>query len=261
MNSRQARWAQDDLGGAVPLTRPVRRVVSLVPSLTESVALTCPEVLVGATEWCTHPADLDVERVRGTKNPNLRRIVELAPDVVLCNQEENRRIDVERLRDAGIPVWVTKIQSVDEAITALARLFTLALGIDVPAWLSESEKAWAATPPIDLRTAVIPIWRNPWMVVGRDTFTADLARRLGLDLVHATGPDRYPRVTEDELTRGIDLAVLPDEPYVFTETDGPDAFPGIPVALVEGRSLTWYGPSLTTARAALTAQLAAATVR
>ncbi|MEV6273637.1 helical backbone metal receptor [Nocardia sp. NPDC051832] len=261
MNSRQARWAPDDLGGAVPLTRPVRRVVSLVPSLTESVALTCPEILVGATEWCTHPADLEVERVRGTKNPNTRRIVELAPDVVLCNQEENRRIDVDRLRAAGIPVWVTKIRSVDESITALTRMFTVALGIDRPGWLCEAEKVWAAPPPAVVRNAVIPIWRNPWMVVGRDTFTADLATRLGLRLVHATGPDRYPRVSADELTRGFDLAVLPDEPYVFTETDGPDAFPGLPVALVQGRDLTWYGPSLITARATLTAQLAAAVIR
>ncbi|MFD6464078.1 helical backbone metal receptor, partial [Streptomyces roseolus] len=133
MTSRQARWAHDDLGGAVPLTRPVRRVVSLVPSLTESVAVTCPEILVGATDWCTHPAGLEVERVRGTKNPHVRRILELAPDVVLCNQEENRRLDVERLRDAGIPVWVTKIESVDAAIAALTRMFTVALGIDVPA--------------------------------------------------------------------------------------------------------------------------------
>ncbi|MEV0763237.1 helical backbone metal receptor [Nocardia sp. NPDC050435] len=261
MSTRQARWAPDDLGGKVPLTRPVRRVVSLVPSLTESVALTRPELLVGATEWCTHPADLAVERVRGTKNPNVRRIIELAPDLVLCNQEENRRRDVERLRDAGIPVWVTRIESVDAAFAALTRMFTVALGLERPGWLDAAERAWAAPAPAPARRAVIPIWRDPWMVVGRDTFTADVAARLGLDLVHAAHPDRYPRLTAAELTRDVELAVLPDEPYVFTESDGPDAFPGIPVALVAGRDLTWYGPSLTAARATLSAQLAAATVR
>ncbi|PXX66312.1 hypothetical protein DFR70_10359 [Nocardia tenerifensis] len=246
----------DDLGTAVPLARPPRRVVSLVPSLTEAVAVTCSEVLVAATEWCTHPADLAVERVRGTKNPNVRRIVELAPDLVLCNMEENRRIDVDRLRAAGIPVWVTRIETVDDALASLTRLFTVALGVDRPAWLAEAAAVWAPPPPTPPRDAVIPIWRNPWMVVGRDTFTGDLAARLGLRLVHADRPDRYPRLTERELTAGVDLAVLPDEPYVFTRTDGPDAFPGIPVALVEGRSLTWYGPSLATARQTLTRQLA-----
>ena len=90
--------ARDDLGHPVPLNRQARRVVSLVPSLTESVAVTRLDALVGATDWCTHPADLDVPRVRGTKNPNLAAIEDLQPDVVLANQEENRRVDVERLR-------------------------------------------------------------------------------------------------------------------------------------------------------------------
>jgi hypothetical protein len=132
------------------------------------------------------------------------------------------------------------------------------LGAGVPAWLAEAESAWAPPPPEPARAAVIPVWRDPWMVVGRNTFTGDIAHRLGLRLVHAVRPDRYPRVTEAELTVGVDLAVLPDEPYVFTEDDGPEAFPDIPVALVEGRALTWYGPSLATARGTLTAQLARA---
>ncbi|WP_067803253.1 helical backbone metal receptor [Nocardia beijingensis] len=249
---------RDDLGAPVDLRTPPRRVVSLVPSLTEAVARTCPDVLVAATQWCTHPADLAVERVRGTKNPDVRRIIELAPDLVLCNKEENRRLDVERLRAAGIPVWVTEIETVEDAMASLARLCVEALGVDIPAWLAEARTAWAAPPPEPARAAVIPVWRNPWMVVGRNTFTGDIARRLGLRLVHADRPDRYPRVTEAELTEGVDIAVLPDEPYVFTETDGPEAFPDIPVALVEGRALTWYGPSLATARETLTAKLARA---
>jgi ABC-type Fe3+-hydroxamate transport system substrate-binding protein len=246
----------DDLGTSMLVVRPPRRVVSLVPSLTEAIAATCPELLIAATEWCTHPAELAVERVRGTKNPDVRRIVALAPDLVVCNQEENRRIDVDRLRAAGIAVWVTRIRTVDEAFTALARLFEVALGVGRPNWLDAAESVWAPPAPEPLRAAVIPVWCKPWMVVGRDTFTADVARRLGLRLVHAERPERYPTVSDDELTRGVELAVLPDEPYVFTETDGPEAFPGIPVALVEGRSLTWYGPSLVTARQTLTDQLA-----
>ncbi|WP_369123287.1 helical backbone metal receptor [Nocardia puris] len=251
----------DDMGTAVRIARPVRRVVSLVPSLTESLAVTCPDLLVAATEWCTHPADLAVERVRGTKNPNVRRIVELAPDLVLCNHEENRKLDVERLREAGIPVWVTVIETLRQAFDSLGRLFADALGVAPPQWLSVAEKSWKETPSAPVRNTVIPVWRDPWMVVGRDTFTGDLARHLGLRLVHADRPDRYPRLTQDELVREVDLAVLPDEPYVFTEDDGPEAFPGIPVALVPGRLLTWYGPSLVTARAELTARIAAAAPR
>src|SRR3712207_6539979 len=120
--------ATDDLGAPVELTGPATRVVSLVPSLTESVAATRPEALVGATDWCTHPADLGVTRVRGTKNPDVHRILELRPDLVLANQEENRELDVRRLRDAGVPVWVTRIETVPEAIASMTRMFQVALG-------------------------------------------------------------------------------------------------------------------------------------
>ena len=102
---------RDDLGSAVELAAPARRVVSLVPSLTEAVAQSAPGRLVGATDWCTHPAGLVVTRVRGTKNPERAAIIALAPDLVIANREENRKLDVVRLRDAGLAVWVTVIES------------------------------------------------------------------------------------------------------------------------------------------------------
>ena len=75
---------RDDLGSPVGLNGPARRVVSLVPSLTEAVARSAPGLLVGATDWCTHPADLAVTRVRGTKNPERAAIIALAPDLVIA---------------------------------------------------------------------------------------------------------------------------------------------------------------------------------
>ena len=177
--------ASDDLGHPVPLNRPAGRVVSLVPSLTESVAVTRGDALVGATDWCTHPADLDVPRVRGTKNPNLAAIKGLRPDVVLANQEEHRRVDVERLRAAGVPVWVTVIQTVDQAVAALRRMFG-ALGWPVPERLGAAEREWSLPAPGPRVRAAIPIWRDPWMVVGSATFTGDVAARLGLEMSTAT---------------------------------------------------------------------------
>lgn len=115
----------DDLGHPHRLAAPARRVVSLVPPLTESVAATRPEALAGATTWYSHPAGLDVPRVRGTKDPDLRVVAALEPDIVLANQEENRRADVERLRAAGIPVWVTVIRTLDEAFASLGRMFAV----------------------------------------------------------------------------------------------------------------------------------------
>ncbi len=248
----------DDLGHPVEVTRPARRVVSLVPSLTESIAVTRPAALVGATTWCTHPAELDVTRVRGTKNPDLAAIAGLAPDIVLTNQEENRRLDVERLRAQGVPVWTTVIRTLDEAVVSLRRMFREALGWPEPAWLAEADRVRREPAGGPVLRAAIPIWRDPWMVIGSDTFAGDVAARLGLRNVYADHADRYPHVTlEDMAARRPDIIVLPDEPYQFSASDGPEMFPGRRVALVEGRSLTWYGPSLVGARSLLRSQLAA----
>jgi ABC-type Fe3+-hydroxamate transport system substrate-binding protein len=251
----------DDTGAAVPVPHRVRRVVSLVPSLTETVAVTAPGLLVGATDWCTHPTDLDVTRVRGTKNPDVERVIGLRPDVVLGNTEENRPADVEALRAAGIPVWMTEIRTVDEALASLRRMLAEACRVHVPGWLAEAARVWSAVTPGRPRKAIIPVWRRPWMVVGRDTFTGDVLRRLGVANLyadHPDHPDRYPKIPLDELVAACaDLVVLPDEPYRFTADDGPECFPGVDVALVDGRYLTWYGPSLVDAPRVLAAQLAA----
>ncbi|MEU1282755.1 helical backbone metal receptor [Kitasatospora sp. NPDC005856] len=250
---------RDDLDLPVRLgPRPPRRVVSLVPSLTEAVAATAPGLLVGATDWCSHPADLSVTRIGGTKNPDVPRILALAPDLVLANDEENRRPDLDALRAAGVPVWVTDIRTLEDAFRSLDRLLATACGLPRPRWLDEAEAAWApvgsGSPPPEAggpRT-VVPIWRRPWMVLGRDTFAGDLLHRLGLRLVHADHPERYPAVSLPELLAcRPELVVLPDEPYRFTAEDGPEAFPDTPAALVSGRHLTWYGPSLVTAPAVL----------
>jgi len=134
----------DDLGTPVAVPDRVARVVSLVPSLTESLAATAPGLLVGATDWCTHPAGLAVTRIGGTKNPDVARIADLAPDVVLANEEENRLPDLDALRAAGLAVWVTDVRTVDEALTSLDRMLRLACRLDRPAWLDSAEAAWTA---------------------------------------------------------------------------------------------------------------------
>ena len=144
----------DDQGSTVPLTQPVTSVVSLVPSLTEAVAATTPGALVGATDWCTQPPDLAVTRVRGTKNPNIEAIDALKPDLVIANEEENRRVDIEELRRRGIAVWVTRINTVDEALASMSRLFTEAFDMALPDWLEPAE--WTEPPPAGARKDPCP---------------------------------------------------------------------------------------------------------
>ncbi|WP_405809487.1 helical backbone metal receptor [Streptomyces sp. NBC_01520] len=232
------------------------RVVSLVPSLTEAVAVTSPGLLVGVTDWCTHPAELTAARIGGTKNPDVAAVVALRPDLVVANEEENRESDLAALREAGQDVLVTEVRTLGQAFTELERVLG-ACGLKRPRWLDEAEAAWSAAPPPGTpRTAIVPVWRRPWMVLGRDTFAGDLLARLGVRNVYADHPERYPRIPLAELNgAGADLVVLPDEPYRFTADDGPEAFPSMPAALVDGRHLTWYGPSLAEAAGELRAAL------
>ena len=253
---------RDDLGAELPHTGPIQRVVSLVPSLTESIAVTAPRLLVGATDWCTHPVDLDVARVRGTKNPDIAAVIALGPDLVVANAEENRDEDIAQLRAAGLSVWVTAPRTLDAAFRSLARMLQ-ACGVSQPDWLVAAERAWSpslddAAGPARRRRAFVPIWRRPWMCLGGETFAGDVLARLGVDHVYADDEQRYPRVTLDDVRRRApELVVLPDEPYAFTIEEGTEVFGDwhIPVAHVSGRHLTWYGPSLAEARDLLASQL------
>jgi hypothetical protein len=150
--------------------------------------------------------------------------------------------------------------TVPTGLASVRRLLTEALGAPAPRWLLDAEQLWTPTEPVRA-TAIIPVWRKPWVVIGRDTFAGDVLRRLGIANAYGDAPDRYPRPSLTELraqftTGAADLLVLPDEPYLFTAEDGPEAFPGVRNALVSGRHLTWCGPSLVEAKNLLSKALA-----
>ena len=191
--------------------------------------------------------------MRGTKNPDVDAVLALHPDLVVANAEENRDVDLDRLRAAGVPVWVTAPQTLDRALGSLERMLA-ACGLDRPVWLDDARAAWAPPHRGARRRAVVPIWRRPWMALGRDTLAGDVLSRLGVDNALAGVADRYPRIDPSALPPH-DLVVLPDEPYAFSPDDGPEAFPGAPPACGSGRHLTWYGPSLVEARGILAAAL------
>ncbi len=248
--------ATDDLGHSVEVVRPARRVVSLVPSLTEAVAATRPDALVGATDWCTHPADLDVPRVRGTKNPDRAAIAALEPDLVLANREENRELDVQRLRDAGINVWVTVIETVDEAFASMERMFTEGLGWDSPAWLDEARAVWA-----DPHRTRGGAWRSRsgairgwWSAAVRSPVTSSPGSASSTP--SATAPTAIPRSTSPTSTPPTSTwSCCPTSRTSSRPTTVPRPSSHTPTRLVSGRSLTWYGPSMLTARAELESTL------
>ena len=135
--------------------------------------------------------------------------------------------------------------------SGLSRLFGSALGMADPSWLAEARDLWS-TPAAHRLSVVVPIWRDPWMVVGSPTYTDDLLTRAGLTNALASRDGRYPAVEPADIDdAGADVVLLPDEPYVFTADDGPEALT-TPTRLVSGRLLTWYGPAMVEAHAVLT---------
>jgi len=247
--------------------RAARRIVSLVPSLTESLfALGLGARVAGITDWCVHPAEAltRVPRVGGTKNPDLDALVALAPDLVIANREENTRRVVEALRARHVPVWVTYPRTVREGAALLREL--CALGVPaarVRAVVEPVESAVAAAVaerPAAPARVFCPIWREPWMAVGRDTYAHDLLELCGGCNVFADRAERrYPRVTLSEVEAAApDVILLPDEPYAFGARDVAElsALP-VPAArqgrihCIDGTLVTWYGPRIAAALATL----------
>ncbi len=273
----------DDRGRTLDFHAPPRRVVSLVPSDTLSVAaLGCEGLLVGRTDYCELPADVvaRLPSVGGTKNPRVDAICDLSPDLVLANQEENTRGDIEELARRGVRVYVAFPKRVADGLAHLARLARI-FRVEGDARVKdlvragytairEAETARAGTPP--LRT-FCPIWMEPLMTIHGDTFISDMLDLCGAQNVFADrqrryplaadlgraaplppekieGRDvRYPRVTIEELVaRAPELVLLPDEPHPFSAKDA-DVFRALDIPAAKlgrvvqtsGKDLCWYG--------------------
>ena len=248
-----------------------RRIVSLVPSLTEGLfALGLGERVVGVTDWCVHPAEqvARVPKVGGTKNPSLPRILELRPDLVIANQEENRRRDVERLEAAGLDVWVTYPRTVGDGVALLEELAELgapeAARRAVLDPVREAYEAARARRGLCTR-CFCPIWKGPWMAVGADTYADDLLTLCGGENVFGDRRERrYPIVEEAEIVAAApEVILLPDEPYAFgpREVAELSALP-VPAARsrrihpLDGTLVSWYGPRISRAIRTLSGLLA-----
>lgn len=205
------------------------RVVSLVPSVTETLLGWGVEP-VACTRFCEQPA---LRHVGGTKDPDVAAIVELAPDLVVVDREENRREDAAALAEAGLALHVLAVRDLaglDEQMDSLAA----AVGAT---W----EPLGPVTEPDPTRTAYVPIWKRPWMALGEPTYGSAVLRALGVaNVAAADGP--YPELTPQAARdRGSDLVVAPDEPYPFAERHRELLAPAGEVAFVDGRDLLWWG--------------------
>ncbi len=267
-----------------PLDDPPQTVVSLVPSLTESLFdLQLDDKLIGRTEYCVYPAEkvAAVPALGGTKNPDIERIIAMQPGLVLANYEENRKADVEALREAGIAVWVTFPRTIQDVFNLLWNIMHLFDSTAMVARIRLIEQIYdrllnmAEAREDELPAVFVPVWYDPLMTANQETYLHDVLRVCGAknvfvererqfpleaDLGEADPlPDddprvqgrdrRYPRVSKAELEAAQpDVILLPDEPFAFTEAHLPffqaldvPAAADNRIHLVDGSLLTWHG--------------------
>lgn len=251
----------DATGESLLLAAPPCRIVSLIPSVTELLfALGAGADVAGCTVYCTEPAKgvASKRRVGGEKNPRLEEIRDLGADLVIANVEENLREHVLMLRSWGIPVYVVYPRTVAEGIRLVRDLGAV---IGRPETGREMEASLLAALD-DARGRVsgrgahrvfYPIWRRPWMTIGRDTYAHDMLAVCGGVNVFAGSASRYPEVTLDEVAGAApEVILLPDEPYRFRRAHLADfeAYPDLPavrerrIHLIDGKLATWYGPRI-----------------
>ena len=208
------------------------RVVSLLPSATETLRAWGADP-IACTRFCEQP---DLPQVGGTKDPDVDAIVALGPDLVVVDEEENRREDADALAAAGVELFVTAVRSVADVQPTLQRL-AAAVGVEV-------EVVAGATVPSgpDVRGVVfVPIWRRPWMTIGADTYGSSLLHGLGWTNAFADHPDRYPTV-EDLAGVRADRVLAPSEPFPFAERHRAELEAAVaPVTFVDGQDLFWWG--------------------
>ena len=239
--------------------------------------------VVDVTDWCVHPAAevARLPKVGGTKDADPERIVALAPDLVIANQEENTRRVVEDLDARGLDVWVTYPRTVREGAELLLQVARLGAGEDarrevvepVLAAVASAERAREGRE--SLPRVFCPIWRDPWMAPSRDTYIHDMIALCGGENVTAeiarddprrrlrASPERYPKLALEEIVDlAPDVVLLPDEPYAFTAVDVRElAALAMPAAqsgrihLIDGTWVSWYGPRIRTAIGALSRYL------
>ena len=244
----------DALGDELVLEALPQRIVSLVPSITETlIELGVGERLVGITTYCVYPEDVvaRIPKVGATKGFSFDKVAALEPDLVIANKEENRRRHVDKVRQC-FPVFVTYPRDVAGAI-AMIRDLGILTGTSQKAgeFADQCEAALASVEGsayAPLRTACL-IWRDPWMVAGPDSYMSELLRSVGFENVYGPADGRYPETTLDEIAaRSPDVVILPSEPYEFGDVDRDEiasffgrAETSPRILLMDGSYLTWFG--------------------
>lgn len=247
----QKRTFTDQMGRDISLIYPPKRIISLVPSQTELLFdLGLDSELVGITKFCIHPRDkfLSTKKIGGTKKLDIQKIRDLKPDLIIGNKEENERGQIGVLMQE-FPVWMSDIRVLDDAVEMIVQLGSLTgqenMARQIAAGIREGFRKLELCKRAEIRTAYF-IWKDPYMLAGKNTFIDDVLQRAGFKNVVASG--RYPEFTSEQVRNSDpDVIFLSSEPYPFKNEHVQEMkriCPGSEIIIVDGELFSWYGSRL-----------------
>ncbi len=252
-------------GETLDLPAIPQKIVSVVPSITENLFL-FGVTPVGRTRFCIEPKPYveAVPSVGGPKSLKLSKIVSLKPDLVIANQEENLKEEIEAIQEKGIPVWLTYPKTVEETIQMLEEMKGLVEQPEkVDSWISCCKVEWEKVKAQEVwkKPKVLTlIWKKPWIGVGGNSYIHDLITLCGGENILGTEMSRYPEVGEDKIMEiSPDIILFPTEPYPFKvedrnfwKTKFMEAGKSVRVEEVCGEDICWPGPRMIQALRMLT---------
>lgn len=241
----------DQMERVISVSYPPKRIISLVPSQTELLFdLGLDAEIIGITKFCIHPHDkfLRSAKIGGTKKLNLEKIRNLKPDLIIGNKEENERSQIEELTNE-FPVWLSDIRVLEDAVEMILNIGTLT-NHEKSARLIADEitggfRELYLDNKAEIRIAYF-IWKDPYMLAGRNTFIDDIINRAGFKNVLCL--ERYPELSLEQI-KGLkpDVIFLSSEPYPFKDKHVQEMkaiFPDSKVTIVDGELFSWYGSRL-----------------
>lgn len=241
----------DQLNRFVNISSSPTRIISLVPSQTELLHdLGLEKEVIGITKFCIHPKKWfhQKQRIGGTKNINVEKVIALQPDLIIANKEENTREQIEFLAER-FPVWVSDVNNLDEAYAMIKSIGEITGKKEKAENLvKQIQTAFTQlqTPSTKIKTAYL-IWKDPYMTAGSDTFIHDLMKRAGFENAFAS-EYRYPQITVDDLRNaGCQLLLLSSEPYPFKQKHIDELRQRLPhtkIILADGEMFSWHGSRL-----------------
>ncbi len=245
------REVKDSLNREIIYQYPPKRIISLVPSITELLYdLEVGEYIVATTDYCIYPEQArNTTKIGGTKTPDIDKIYRLKPDIVIAEKNENSKNRVLKIAEK-FPVFVFDVRSFDDAINMIRTVGDLVGKKPLGRIISEKIMQKFIDYAIDFqqKTVFFPVWKNPYITISKDTFISSFLQLLNLRNIFENKEKAYPKITIEELKANCpDFIFLPDEPYSFTPEDAAELkalCPNSEIVFVKGEMFIWFGSRL-----------------